>query len=190
MNNAGNSGKRAGREANTTNDEIVDLVDTSGAVTGSVPRSKVHGNPALLHPVVHVHIINSRNEILLQKRAASKQVQPDKWDTAVGGHIISGESVQEALAAEMQEELGIAPENVLFLFSYVHSNVFESEFVYVHLMRHEGPFCVDPEEVAEVRFWHPVELESVLGDGGFTPNFVDEYPMLKPYIGSTPHAGQ
>ena len=158
--------------------EIVDIVDRQGRVVGREPRASVHGNPALLHPVVHVHVLNSKNELLLQKRAACKLVQPDKWDTAVGGHVVSGESVAGALEAEVGEELGIDLINPVLLFSYVHVNDFESEFVYVHRMLHEGPFNPNPQEVAELRFWPFAAIEASLHSGVFTTNFVEEYRML------------
>jgi isopentenyldiphosphate isomerase len=163
-------------------DEVVDLVDRNGRPAGSARRRDVHGNPSLLHPVVHVHIVNKAGELLLQKRAAAKLVQPGKWDTAVGGHIVHGETVDEALVAEVREELGIEPEAPQRLFTYTHTNSFESEFVYVHLMQYEGPFCINPEELDEVRFWPMDLLEASLHSGDFTSNFAEEFPMLKPYL--------
>ena len=41
----------------------------------------------LLHPVVHLHLFNSRGELYLQKRPEWKDIQPGRWDTAVGGHV-------------------------------------------------------------------------------------------------------
>ena len=61
----------------------------------------------LLHPVIHLHVFNSKGELYLQKRPDWKDIQPGKWDTSVGGHIDLGESVDIALRRETQEELGI-----------------------------------------------------------------------------------
>ncbi len=60
-----------------------------------------------LHPVVHLHVFNSRGDLYLQHRPAWKDIQPDKWDTACGGHVDLGESVSQALHREVREELGI-----------------------------------------------------------------------------------
>lgn len=43
----------------------------------------------LLHPVVHLHLFNSRGELYLQKRPEWKDIQPGRWDTAVGGMSIT-----------------------------------------------------------------------------------------------------
>ena len=66
------------------NQEIFPLVDEAGNVTGSATRGVCHNGSHLLHPVVHLHVFNSRGEVYLQKRPDWKDIQPGKWDTAVG----------------------------------------------------------------------------------------------------------
>lgn len=159
-------------------EEWFDVVSPQGRVLGRAPRSQVHGNPELLHPVVHLHIINSRGEIFLQKRADHKEVQPGRWDTAVGGHIRSGESVQHALEREAEEELGISFGKFRPLFRYVMRNEFESELVHGFLLVEDGPFFPNRQEISEARFWKPEEIEQNLGSGLFTPNFEQEFVLL------------
>ena len=50
------------------NEEWLPLVDEEGKVTGTAPRSKVHGNKEMLHPVVHLHVINRQKDFFLQKQ--------------------------------------------------------------------------------------------------------------------------
>jgi len=49
--------------------ERFDIVDEDGNVIGSALRRECHGNPALLHRVIHVVIVNGRGDLLLQKRS-------------------------------------------------------------------------------------------------------------------------
>ena len=57
-------------------EEIFPLVDEQGIVVGQASRSVCHDGSKLLHPVIHLHIFNSKGELYLQKRSATKDVQP------------------------------------------------------------------------------------------------------------------
>ena len=72
------------------NAERFPIVDEEGKVIGAATRGECHNGSRLLHPVVHLHVFNSRGEVFLQKRPEWKDIQPGKWDTAVGGHIDEG----------------------------------------------------------------------------------------------------
>ncbi|RMG69417.1 MAG: NUDIX domain-containing protein [Nitrospirae bacterium] len=162
-------------------DEILEIVNEEGQIIGSAPRSEIHGNNRLLHRVVHLLVVNRRGDILLQKRAMTKDVAPGRWDTSVGGHIGKGESIEEALRRETAEELGFEPEGVRFLYKYIHSNPYESELVYTHECCHEGPFNFDPEEIDEVRFWSIDEIRAALGKGVLSDNFEEEFQRFINY---------
>ena len=47
------------------------IVDDEGHVVGSATRGECHNGSRLLHPVVHLHVFNSRGEVYLQKRPPS-----------------------------------------------------------------------------------------------------------------------
>ena len=151
------------------------LVDEEGRVIGSATRGECHSGTKLLHPVVHLHVFNSRGELYLQKRPEWKDIQPGKWDTAVGGHIDYGETPEEALVREVREELGITSFTPEWIGMYVFESQRERELVYVHCTIYDGQICPSNEELDGGRFWTEEEIRSAIGQGMLTPNFESEY---------------
>ncbi|MDT8402449.1 MAG: NUDIX domain-containing protein, partial [Bacteroidales bacterium] len=127
------------------------------------------------HPVVHLHIIDSKGQIFLQKRSLMKDIQPGKWDTSVGGHVDPGETIREALTREAAEEAGLKDFNARLLEEYLWKSDREREMVHSFITHNNHVPYTDPVEVDEARFWSTGEIEGNLGKGIFTPNFEYEY---------------
>ena len=156
-------------------EEQFPVVDEHGNILGAISRGHAHDGCKILHPVVHLHVFNSRGELYLQHRPSWKDIQPDKWDTACGGHVDLGESVEMALRREVREELGMTDYEPISLRHYVFESQKERELVYVHRCLYDGTVCPDEEELAGGRFWGKQEIIDHMGKGVFTPNFESEY---------------
>ena len=157
------------------NKERFPIVDEEGRVVGAATRGECHNGSKLLHPVVHLHVFNSRGEVYLQKRPEWKDIQPGKWDTSVGGHIDYGETPEQALVREGGEELGITdfvPERIGM---YVFESRRERELVYVHRTIYDGPIRPSAEELDGGRFWSMDEIRAAIGQQILTPNFESEF---------------
>lgn len=161
--------------------EIFPIVDADGTVVGSATRGECHNGSKLLHPVVHLHLFDEQGRLYLQQRPLWKDIQPGKWDTAVGGHIDFGEEVDVALRREAREELGVVGFEPRFLLKYLFESEREKELVYVFSTIYMGE--VRPsDELDGGRFWSLSEIEAAMGQGVLTPNFEQEFLKLKAYI--------
>ena len=156
-------------------EELFPVVDEMGNILGAITRGQAHDGTKVLHPVVHLHVFNSEGALYLQKRPEWKDIQPGKWDTAVGGHVDFGENVEMALQREVREELGISDFMPEAMGSYVFEGPRERELVYVHKTTYDAPIHPNNDELDGGRFWSPTEIAEALGKGIFTPNFEDEY---------------
>lgn len=87
-----------------------DLYTCERIKTGQKVRRGEGIPQGLFRLVVHVCIFNKKGELLIQKRQIRKGSWPDLWDLSVGGHVIAGETSQQAARREVMEELGISIE--------------------------------------------------------------------------------
>lgn len=156
-------------------EEWLPVVNEKGEVTDSAPRSICHNGSKLLHPVVHLHIVNAKNEVFLQKRSMKKDLLPGRWDTAVGGHVGVNEKVEDALKREAFEELGITDFDAKFIGSYLWESSSEKELVFSFLCSRYSEIKIENDEVDEGRFWPVSEIEVNLSRSLFTPNFLHEF---------------
>ena len=163
--------------------EMLPLCDAEGNITGAATRGECHNGSRLMHPVVHLHVFNTRGEIYLQKRPDWKDIQPGKRETAVGGHVDLGENVEQALRREVEEEIGITDYTPERIKVYVYDSVREKELVFVHKTVYDGEIR-PTKELDGGRFWSIKDIKANIGKGIFTPNFEQEFmttinPLLK-----------
>ena len=155
------------------------VVEPNGLVIGRATRNYCHSGAKPLHPVIHIHIIDRFSRIYLQKRSMNKDIQPGKWDTAVGGHVSYGEGILEAVYREASEELNFTDFNPIYLESYQFESEIESEMVNVFAVVGTYELHPDLDEVDEGRWWELADIDSYLDKGVFTPNFESEFRMIR-----------
>lgn len=152
-------------------EEIFPLVDEAGNIIGQAPRSVCHDGSKLLHPVIHLHVFNSAGELFLQKRSATKDIQPNRWDSSVAGHIDLNESPESAAVREAKEELSIDVTNHHYITKYIIETDRERELSYCFYIIYDGNFTLNTDELSDGRFWKIEEIQLRLYDDIFTKNF-------------------
>ena len=171
--------QRQSELADVSASEMVPIVDAHGIVLGQASRGWCHGGEKPLHPVVHLHILNRNCELYLQKRAMTKDLLPGYWDTAVGGHVSYGESIFEALFREAGEELGFYDFNPVSVTSYVFESQVERELVNVFAAVGNFELFPNHDEVTEGRYWPIPDIEAHMSHDVSTPNFEQEFRMIR-----------
>lgn len=92
-------------------DEWLDLVDDADQVIGQKRRSAVYQERIVHVRVVNLFLVNAQGQLWIPRRTAAKKNFPLALDMSMGGHVKSGENYEQALARELQEELGLVLKN-------------------------------------------------------------------------------
>lgn len=154
------------------------LIDENDTVIGLADRKLCHNGSKLLHPVIHLHVYNTQGELYLQKRSMTKDIQPGKWDTSVGGHVDFGETIEMALHREASEELGLTSFQPIFIKRYIFESAIEKERVHVYKCIYQGDIHPDPVEIERGQFFDQATVLKMIENGETTPNFAGEYRQL------------
>ena len=158
--------------------EEVEEVDRSGNVIRVISRREMRATAAR-HRAVFIAVLSSSDELLVHRRALTKDIWPGWWDVAVGGVMAPGESCDDAARRELHEELGISGVALepLATGGYEDSDVRLVSAVY--LCHHDGPFSFSDGEVIESAWVPMVDLIDWLGQHQVLP---DSRALVLPFL--------
>lgn len=163
--------------------EYFDIIDGSGNPLGKTKlREHVHRDGDF-HKAVDIWILNSKKELLIQKRSKEKESYPSMWEVSCSGHVSAGDSSLKSAVREIDEELGIKikEQDLKYLFEIKEKHVtnngkfINNEIKDVYLLEREillSDLKLQKEEVEEVKFIHFLELEKLINnnDKTFVPH--------------------
>lgn len=171
-------------EINRARNERVVIVDNNNAVVGSAPRHEMR-TKRLPHRATFILVFDSNGRILVQKRTLTKDLYPGYFDLAAGGVVVEGESYDTSAQREVEEELGIRGVPLEPQFDFYFEDSGNRCFGRVYSCICDGPFRLQPEEVASVEFRR---LEEIL-EPALEPVTPDSLEALKRYLtGRTPNS--
>lgn len=167
-------------------EEIFDIYTRDGKHIGTEKKSVCHSeNPGVYHKPVWIWIINSKNELLLQKRSYKKKRFPNKWDMPVAGHVRAGETILQGAVREAEEELGIQTKegDYTFIGEYISDSAWEIGQVYLLKLDLEiKDFKLQEDEVAEVKWISLEELDKIIYSNEFTEIDIEYKRMMVNYF--------
>ena len=138
-------------------EELIDVLDEKQQLIGHTTRQQAHKS-GVWHRAVHGYLINSKGEIVMQRRSADKDLYPGYWDGSFAGHVDAGESTLKAAVRECEEELGIKvnADELEYVFttpeSMVWGDLCNNEFVDAFICRKDfGKFSKQDSEVSEIK---------------------------------------
>jgi 8-oxo-dGTP diphosphatase len=128
---------------------------------------------------VSAALVTHNHKILLFHRDNNPDiVDPDKW-SLIGGHVEEGETYDEALLRELEEEISVRPSQYHFLFKWVGHREEHLHFYHVPLSDEEASRIKLGDEGQEVRFFTFDEMESVPKTHNLTTQFEDKKEFIR-----------
>ncbi|MFZ5797588.1 MAG: NUDIX hydrolase YfcD [Desulfobulbaceae bacterium] len=149
--------------------EFVQIVDEHNTKIAEVSR-RLMREQNLIHRASYVLVFNSRGELFVQQRTLSKDIYPGCHDIAAGGVVVAGESYEESAERELAEELGIRDVALRPCFDHYFEDERNRVWGRIFRCQHDGPFVLQPEEVAGGRFMPLDQILAVSEQEPFTPD--------------------
>lgn len=150
--------------------EVWDVYNEDRVKTGKRMIRGMRAEPGGYHLIIHIAIINSQGQMLVQQRQTTKVGWPGKWDISVGGCVMSGENSRQAAQRELREELGI---NLCFEGERAAFTVnFEEGFDDIYVVKGDydcAELFLQESEVLAVKWAHADEIMDMIDSGWFVP---------------------
>ncbi len=165
--------------------DLLIRVDEHDQDLGTIKKLDAHLGAGTLHRAFSVFLLNDRGEVLLQQRAQGKMLWGGFWSNSVCSHPRVGEELVAAAHRRIQQELGVAGQDLRSIYAFVYHVPFRdigSEYEYCYVL--VGKLNVDPQpHKDEIMAWRWVTIADLIAwvkrePQAFTPWFLMEIEEL------------
>jgi len=149
-----------------TNNKYVILVDENDSEIGIMEKLEAH-QKGLLHRAFSIFILNSKNEILLQKRANTKYHSPGLWSNTCCSHPQPNQSLISSAQLRLKDEMGMIAE-IKPMFSFIYkvpfdNGLWEHEYDHVFIGISDDKPIINSNEVEDYKYvsieWLNTDIE-------------------------------
>ena len=156
-------------------EEEVILVNENDQQIGTMPKLEAH-EKAALHRAFSIFVLNDKNEVMLQQRAAHKYHSPLLWTNTCCSHQRVGETNIQAGTRRLQEEMGFVTD-IKELFHFIYKAPFdngltEHELDHVMIGYSNQEPQINEDEVAS---WKWMSTEDIKNDINASTNLYTEW---------------
>jgi isopentenyldiphosphate isomerase len=166
----------------TAAEEVVALVDRTGAVVGRADRATVR-RENLMHAATGILVRDRAGRIYVHRRSAEKDWAPAHHDAAAGGVLTVGEEPLASAHRELAEELGIEGAELRPLGAFVYEDDTTRCVDHCYETVWDGPIVHADGEVAWGAWMTLTELAGHLADP--TWPFVPDTRALLEHLAAT-----
>lgn len=160
--------------------EYFDILNRDGSKSGNVATKGEQLSCGQYYMGAHAYIHNYKGEFILQKRSKTKEFLPSGWDIHMG-HVMAGETSEEAIIREVFEEIGMNVEKVTFIKRIVWEKYNHIIDIYVIVEDiNLSELILQKSEVEDVKYISRDDMIKLIGKMDYRP---EEYrKVMENYV--------
>ncbi len=138
----------------------IPIVNEQDEIIGYKEREET--TPEDIRRIVHLHIFNEKDEVLIAKRQSTKIIDPNKWGPSVAGTVDKGYDYDTTVVKEAEEEVGLKDIKPIFVKKIFYENYNARRFtgVYYIIINSKYKLVIQEEEVAKIKWISISDLEN------------------------------
>lgn len=147
-------------------------VNENDEVIGARPRTDFY-NGNHIHRSTYLILFNSKDEILLQKRALTKKWYPSLYTFAVARTVQEGESYKDSMIKGLKEKIGISTP-IKFLFKFFFQEKSDRAFRAVFIAKSDDKIKPNKKDIAEIEWVNVSKFKKdiVKNPERYAPSFI------------------